>query len=432
MQQQDNLPVNASRGKALCWSGAKQEAINQSFVVSPGGSRAGQLMRVAVLALCCWALVVPVSRAQEGGFPEFLQHLFGLSARPAPPPHRNAKPDRPRAKRGKGQDYVPSSRTREASGAGARVEPTTFVTVLGDSLAMMAAHGLSDAFANRPEVSIASVARDQSGLTRDDYYDWPKTARDLAASKKEIDLAVVMLGINDIQPMKDGGETLDPLSDKWRAIYAQRVEEVVTPFRDAHITALWVGLPPMPDERFNAEAIALNEIYRDNVEKAGGRYVDIWDGFADQNGQYSAFGPDVYGQNARLRSAANGIYFTKAGMAKLAQYLEADIRRALDKGKTQNDIAALPPDIEQEADDINAEIRREMGVDKDSAKVLPSPPKPEVGPILSLTARPVALNAELLNALSPSLGVENQSVRLGQTTPAQLGRADDFSWPRRK
>jgi len=398
-------------------------------VFSPRGSRIGLLAQVALLTLLCCVLAVPGSRAQDaGGIPGFLQHLFGLSGKAQLPPPKKASRSHSRARRVKGQDYVPSSKTRAQVAAGTRVEATSFIAVLGDSLAILAAQGLSDAFANRPEVSISSVARDLSGLTRNDYYDLPKAARDLVESRTKIDVAVIMVGINDLQPMKDGDETLDPLSDKWRALYAQRVEAVITPFQGAHIPVLWVGLPPMPDQRFNAQAIALNEIYREQVEKAGSKYVDIWDGFADQDGQYSAFGPDVDGQNARLRSAANGIYFTKAGSRKLAQYLEADIRRTLDKGKAQNDIAALPPDIEQEADDINAEIRREMGVDKAVANVPFSAPKLEAGPILSLTARPTAANAELVGALRANLGIEGQDVRLGRPVEPQPGRADDFAW----
>ena len=384
-------------------------------------------MRIAVLALCCWILAVPSSRAEDtGGFPGFLQHLFGFTPKPQPPPHADAPSNiRPRAPRKKVQDYVSPSATR------ARVEQTSFITVLGDSLAILAAQGLTDAFANRPDVSITTVARDLSGLTRNDYFDWPKAAHDLVTSKQRIDVAVVMLGINDLQQLKDGGVAFDPLSDKWRALYAQRVEDLIAPFRDAHIPVLWVGLPSMPDERFNAQAIALNAIYREHVEKAGGKYVDIWDGFADQNGQYSAFGPDVDGQNARLRSGGNGIYFTKAGSRKLAQFFETDIRQIVDKGRPQNDIAALPPDIEQQAEDINAEIRREMGVDKSFATGPLSPPKLDAGPILSLTARPKAANAALVGALgdpSANRRGDDQSVRLGLAAEPRPGRADDFTW----
>ncbi len=329
----------------------------------------------------------------------------------------------------KGQDYVSPAATRASSQAAAKVEKTAFVTVLGDTLAIQAAQGLTDAFANRPEVSVANATRALSGLTRNDYYDWPKAARDLVAGRQKIDVVVVMLGINDVQPLQDGGVALDPLSDKWRALYAQRIEGLIAPFRDAQIPVLWVGLPSMPDERFNGQALALNEIYREHVEKAGGKYVDIWDGFVDQNGQYSAFGPDIDGQNTKLRSGSSGIYFTKAGARKLAQYLETDIRHIIDKGKTQNDISALPPDIEQEAEDINVEIRREMGVDKALANAPFAPPKLEAGPILSLTARPTAANAALAGVLGAELGDGVRTVRLGQAVGPQPGRADDFAWP---
>ena len=386
-----------------------------SFVKSPTALS----MRIAVLALCGLILAVPDSHAEDtGGFPGFLQHLFGFTPKSGPQPRATAPPT-VRVRQKKRQDYVSPSATRP------RVEKTSFVAVLGDTFAILAAQGLSDAFSTKPDVGITNAARDLSGLARNDYYDWPKAARDLAAGKKKIDVAIIMLGLNDLQPLKDGGETLDPLTDKWKTIYGQRVEDVVAPFRDAHIPVLWVGLPSMPDERLNAQALALNEIYRDHAEKAGGNFIDIWEGFVDQNGQYSAFGPDVEGQSTRLRSGANGVYLTKAGARKLAQYLEPEVRRAIDKGKPQNDISALPPDIEQQADDINAEIRREMGVDKSLDPL--SPPKLEAGPILSLTARPKAANAALVDALSADR--VDAERRLGLPVQPRPGRADDFSWP---
>ena len=155
----------------------------------------------------------------------------------------------------------------------------------------------------------------------------------LVAGKQKVDAVVIMVGINDLQPLKDGGDTLDPLSDKWRTVYAQRIENFVAPFHDAHIPVVWVGLPPMQDEKFNAQVSALNEIYRDTAEKAGANYIDIWDAFVDENGHFSAFGPDVDGQNTKLRSGPNGIYFTKAGSRKLAHFLETGIRRILRQGQ---------------------------------------------------------------------------------------------------
>src|SRR5258705_289777 len=72
----------------------------------------------------------------------------------------------------------------------------------------------------------------------------------------------------------------------------------------------------------------LNELYRSAAEKAGIVYVDIWDGFADEAGNFSPQGPDYLGQTRRLRTA-DGVYFTKFGARKLAHYVEREIERII-------------------------------------------------------------------------------------------------------
>ncbi len=391
-----------------------------------------RLARIAAIAVFCVALGGPAVRAQDGGLGGFLSHLFGGAPKPpeapAPPPHRPHKRVR---------DFVPATTTREpGTPGGAPVQPTFFIDVLGDSLGLLAEEGLTQAFADKPEISMANLAREASGLVRDDYYDWVKAAHDLATGKDRIDLVVVMMGINDLQPMRDGADTLDPLSDRWRALYAQRVEAVVAQFQATHIPVVWVGLPPMRADRANAGVVKLNEIYKEHAEKAGAKYIDIWDAFADQNGQYDAYGPNVDGQNVKLR-AADGVLFTKAGSRKVAHFLEAEIMRVFDKNKPQNETATLPPDIEQAAGDINAQIRREMGAPEEpatpGAPAPLEPPKPLAGPILSLTARPISPGGTLV-ARETTPADEPDAVarvlRRGEPVDPRTGRADDFSWPR--
>ena len=336
-------------------------------------------------------------------------------------------------------DFVPAEATRTPGAiGGAPIAPTFFINVLGDSVAVFAADGLTQAFVDKPEIAVVGHARESSGLVRDDFYDWPKAAHDLAATKDKLDFVVVTLGINDMQILKDGADTLDPLSDKWREIYGRRIESMVAPFKLAHVPVAWVGLPPMRSERFNAQIVKLNELFKERAEKAGAQYIDIWDAFADESGQYNAYGPDINGQNAKLRST-DGIHFTKAGSRKLAQFLEAEIKRAFDAAKPQNGIASLPPDIEQAAIDINAQIREEMGV---AAPVGAPPPgggaapaepsKPLAGPIESLTARPLSPGGALVTRQSGAreLGPAERLLAQGAPSAPKPGRADDFSWPR--
>ncbi|MBV8473926.1 MAG: DUF459 domain-containing protein [Hyphomicrobiales bacterium] len=393
-----------------------------------GTFRFVRIARLAAIALFCVLLGGPAVEAEDGGFGGFLQHLFG--GEPTKPPEAAPAPHHPKKRV---RDFVPATTTRQpGTPGGAPVQPTFFIDVLGDSLGGYAAGGLADAFADRPEVSIGNKSRDASGLARDDYYDWPKAARDLAASKDHIDFAVIMVGVNDLQPMRDGSDTLEVLSDRWRTLYGQRVEAMVAPFAAAHIPVAWVGLPPMRSDHLNADIIKLNEIDKEHAEKAGASYIDIWDAFADQNGQFDAFGPNVDGQNVKLRGL-DGIHFTKAGARKVAHFLEADIRRVMDKGRPQNETATLPPDIEQAAGDINAQIRREMGAPEEPDTSAAEAPKPLAGPILSLTARPTSAGGvlaarETIPAIEP--GPIARVLRYGEPVEPRAGRADDFSWPR--
>ena len=395
-------------------------AFNHSFT-----SRALRLAAVGVVAL---AFAAPIAPAQENGFGGFFQQLFGGGQPQRPTDATAAKPKK------KVRDFVPATTTREpGTPGGAAVQPTFFIDVIGDSLASLTAGGLTEAFADKPEIAVADKSSDASGLVRADYFDWPKAANDLATGKNHIDFVVMMFGINDLQAMRDGADNLDPLSDRWKAVYTARIDAVLAPFQAANIPIVWVSMPPMRTDRFNADIVKLNEIDRTEVEKQGAKYIDIWDAFADQNGQYDASGPNVDGQIVKLRGP-DGIHFTKAGGRKVAHFLEAEIRRAFDKGRPQTATTDLPPDIEQAAGDINAQIRREMGApETPGSPARLEPPKPLAGPILSLTGRPLSPGGALA-AREPSPPGETDLVarvlRRGEPADPRSGRADDFSWPR--
>ena len=65
---------------------------------------------------------------------------------------------------------------------------------------------------------------------------------------------------------------------------------------------IWVGLPPIRGARSSGDAAYLNDLYRARAERAGITYIDVWDGFVDEAGKYSNYGPDYEGQVRRLRS----------------------------------------------------------------------------------------------------------------------------------
>jgi hypothetical protein len=290
------------------------------------------------------------------------------------------------------------------------VPPTFFVAVMGDSIAQLLAQGLTEGMSDRPEVGVLRDAREDSGLVRDDFYDWTKAAHDLIASGQKINVAVMLIGSNDHQPLRDASGSYDPDTPKWQELYAARVEAVSAVFRDAKIPLLWVGLPIMKSDRFSAEMASFNDIYREHAGKNGATFIDIWEAFGDDRGQFSPYGPDVNGQVVRLR-ALDGIHFTKAGAVKLASFVEPNIRQILDSGTPQGD-AALAKIETTTPEGANA-----------PGNAAVTPVKPPIGPVLPLTAADQKGEAQNL--------IE-QTLASGKPVAAKPGRADDFSWPPRQ
>ena len=75
------------------------------------------------------------------------------------------------------------------------------------------------------------------------------------------------------------------------------------------------------------------------MAKAGGYFIDVWNGFTNASGQYITTGPDIEGQVKALRTS-DGINFTSVGKQKLAYYVERDIRRHTGVGAGAVDLLA--------------------------------------------------------------------------------------------
>jgi uncharacterized protein len=343
---------------------------------------------------------------------------------------------------------------------------TAEVLVIGDSLADWLAYGLEEVFADTPEIGIVRKIRPYSGLVRyeahNDALEWPQVLKDaLAAEKPKV--IVVMLGLNDRQPLRErinqvpqkptsgpneappappsaepgqqgsGGEhsavatppasasaandatrqaqtvSYDFHTDKWAEAYSKRIDQMIGALSTGGGPVLWISLPAMRGARATEDSSYLNELYRKRAEKAGITYVNIWDGFVDDRGQYTPQGPDFEGQIRRLRSS-DGVHFTKYGAEKLGHYIEHDVRRALKRGMS----VAVPSSEEPTAEGAG--------------------PRAVIGPVVPLNDNAVD-SGELLGAHNgpPAATSESIATRVmsrGDAIPAPAGRADDFSWPR--
>lgn len=345
-----------------------------------------------------------------------------------------------------------------------QVEPSTSVVVLGDGMADWLAYGLEDAFGDAPEIAIVRKSKLYSGLLRYDArtdQDWWHMARELLAAEKA-SYVVMMVGVGDRQnlrerdiakeaeqqakeqarePVKDqagnatpdqakkenddeqsivapepkapaprrsAGGVIEFRSEQWEKVYTRRIDDTIAALRSKGVPVFWVGLPPIRGTKSTADTGYLNDLYRARAEKAGAVYVDVWDGFVDEDGKYTNFGPDYEGQVRRLRSG-DGVYFTKYGARKLAHYVEREIRRYMaNRGPIalpMGPVAPLPNDGKPAA-------------------------RPLAGPVVPLTTI-TGNNDELAGGAANARADASATAVLvkGDAVQAPAGRADDFIWP---
>ena len=356
------------------------------------------------------------------------------------------------------------------------------IVVMGDSMADWLAYGLEEAFADAPEISVARKARPLSSLIYNpgrhnpaNNVNWPVAARDIL-EKEPASFVVMMIGLADRDPIRvhasprpapnlgakpeiseptNAGQArapstskpvkpaekrgvaetatdqgvADPRSpsvsydfktEKWAELYGKRIDETIAELRSKGVPVFWVGLPPLLGARSTADMQYLNDLFRSHAEKAGITYVDVWDGFSDDAGQFTMQGPDYEGQIRRLRTP-DGVYFTQAGARKLAHFVEREIQRAL----TPTGPIAVP-------------LPQEPLLKAPVASQSPAggTPRPLAGPIIPLNASiEPSKSDELLGGTTPKQtivdAVANRVLVNGAQIPAPAGRADDFAWPRR-
>ncbi|MGB3391060.1 MAG: DUF459 domain-containing protein [Pseudaminobacter sp.] len=284
------------------------------------------------------------------------------------------------------------------------------ILVVGDFLSGGLAEGLADVYAENPRIRIVDRSNGSSGFVRDDFYDWPKEIGPLVEAEKPAAI-VVMLGSNDRQQMRVGDTREAPRSENWIKEYERRTEAFAESISAHKVPFIWVGVPAFKSSKMTSDMLAFNDIYRSASEKAEAEFVDIWDGFVDENGAFVTTGPDINGQPVRLRSN-DGINLTKAGKRKLAFYAEKPLNKILGEA-TAPGAAETTPALPVLAPDA------------------PAAPVDRTVPI-SLSDPELDGGTELLGApaAAPASSPDKEQATDKTAPDALPGRADDFSWPR--
>jgi hypothetical protein len=214
------------------------------------------------------------------------------------------------------------------------------------------------------------------------------------------------------QPGRKTSGIIEFRTDRWAEVYGRRINETVAALKSKGVPVFWVGLPAVRGTKSTADMVYLNDLYRGRAEKAGAIYIDVWDGFVDEAGKYSNFGPDFEGQVRRLRSN-DGVHFTKYGARKLAHYVERELRRYMSNRALQISLPSGP--VTPAPADAKSKVR------------------PLAGPVMPLTTTP-ANSDELLGGSGTGTAhgdvIATRVLVKGEPVVAPAGRADDFAWPR--
>lgn len=215
----------------------------------------------------------------------------------------------------------------------------TRLAVFGDSLAIDLAKALERFYAEDPNLVVVGQGVNSSGFVRDDFFDWNAAIAEQIAADS-FDIAVVIIGINDRQEISANGETHEPLSEGWNNVYQSRLNTFLGQLRAARKPVIWMGLPPMARSQYSAAINQISALQRMAAFSGGAEFIDIFDRFADQEGKYAAYGPDVNGQNALMRKD-DGIHYSAAGSDKLAFYISQSMRTFYRGGRVS--VAVIDP-----------------------------------------------------------------------------------------
>lgn len=290
---------------------------------------------------------------------------------------------------------------------GRKPPPEKFVLVLGDSLGTQLAQGLADAYVtDRMNPAVVGRTDDDLGLLPPQQAGAPDILTRLpdAVSAARPGATLMVLGSNDLRPIRDGDQMIEPLTDRWNELFGRRLDEVFGAARQKAGAVIVVGLAPVANAETSAQYERLNDLLRTHAARAGVTFAPVWDGFVDDEGKFAPFGAAVDGQRRRLRTN-DGVRFTKAGARKLAFFTQKDITRLLSEAKP----------------------------------AAPTATGPGARPALSLTDGPrgaaalagggVAVIPAVAPAGPPLAGEAARVLREGGALAPVPGRADDYSWP---
>jgi hypothetical protein len=184
---------------------------------------------------------------------------------------------------------------------------------------------------NPESLALIRDARNGTGLSRPDHFDWNEELDRLVAAEAPT-LVVASIGLNDRQDVIMPDKTKYRLgTPEWLTQYRQNVADFYARAGAGGASVIIVGLPNLRDAKAETHALLLNGIYEDVATATQNvTYVTPWR-MTKEDGSFASFGPDLNGSVVQIR-APDGLHFTAAGYDVLGKYLEGTLGKALAAG----------------------------------------------------------------------------------------------------
>jgi hypothetical protein len=167
--------------------------------------------------------------------------------------------------------------------------------------------------------------RSATGLSRPDYFDWPK-ALDRLMAKHQPACVVVAMGGNDAQGFRHDKKVLHFGSSAWDDAYRGRVESLLGVSLKHGANLLWLSAPKMRSSAFSTSMAHLNRLVQEAAAKVQSTtYLDINPFITDPKGEFAAYLADAKGRSQRIRTE-DGMHLTDGAGRRLAPAVERWIR----------------------------------------------------------------------------------------------------------
>ena len=238
--------------------------------------------------------------------------------------------------------------------AAVRPDAKLVVLYVGDSLLQYVEPTLRAEQAQPELFSHRFDWRYSTGLARPDYFDWPNHLSERLKPEHPAAI-VVMLGANDGQAISVENRILRVETESWVEEYRARALALAKVAGSAEAEVFWIGLPVMRSRGMYRRAEIMNSAFKaaaDTVESV--QFVDIWDLFADDDGNYTRYLTDPDGVRRSARGS-DGIHLSRAGTRRLVRRLDRVFAQTWDLEAWKEPLPERAcPSIKPLADSANA------------------------------------------------------------------------------